>query len=692
LIDYTDNTRFFITQNTVIFLLLTLTLLILFLPLANFLLWLILPAKAGKRLDIIALFNLIITFLASLLLLNQVWQKPPTEISWTWFVFAPDTRFQIGFWLDNLTGAMLVLVSFISLLVHLFSREYMHSDSRYHTYFAYLGLFTFAMLGVVLVNDLLLLYVFWELVGLSSYLLIGFWREKQSANQAAQKAFLMNRVGDVGFLIGILLVFVYFGSFQLSVIAEKLPTLTPSLIPFTWIGIGLFCGTIGKSAQFPLQNWLPDAMEGPTPVSALIHAATMVAAGVFLLARVFFLLNEVLLSIIAGIGAITLLWGACSALVQKDLKKILAYSTISQLGYMVMAMGIGAYSAGLLHLFTHAFFKAGLFLGAGAIIHTLHQAGEKTDLHFDAQNIYMMGGLRRKLPFTFVVFSICAFALMGLPFFSGFVSKDAILTEAWAWAGHATTPIAYLIPIAGFSGAFLTAWYVSRLLWLVFGGESQLTRLFTKGQQTFDTIHEVSWQMRLPLALLATFSLSFWFLLNPFSTEMSWLAQSFAPPKTFFNIHTIDSHAYHSYTAALSMMLIGLGIGMATYFYRRYQSQGFFLLFGSQRLYRLGLESFYWDKLLQSSTKFFLKGTKYLALFDRQIIDRFLHWLVMAIVVFAHIVAWIDRTFVDGFVKLIVNTAQTAGSLLRNPADGKLQGYFILTLLFLFGLLWWWMN
>ena len=284
------------------------------------------------------------------------------------------------------------------------------------------------MIGIIFSSNLIMLFIFWELVGLSSYLLIGFWYEKDSAIKANKKAFLTNRIGDAGFMIGILILYTYTGNLDFDYLIQWFNS--ENSIPSSWtfvLGLGLFFGCVGKSAQFPLQVWLPDAMEGPTPVSALIHAATMVAAGIYLIARVFFILSDDVLLFIAYTGAITAFMGAIAACTQSDIKKVLAFSTISQLGYMVLALGVGAFDAALFHLVTHAFFKACLFLGSGSIIHSLHHLEHETDTHFDPQNMLLMGGLRKKMPLTFITYCIATAALVGVPLFSGFLSKDAIL-------------------------------------------------------------------------------------------------------------------------------------------------------------------------------------------------------------------------------------------------------------------------
>ncbi len=410
-----------------------------------------------------------LSFLLAVTVLLNTW--PDDVYSWSvnWFTVGNYT-FTIQLLIDKLSAAMLVVVSFISLLVQIYSTEYMKGDKQYSRYFAYLGLFTFSMFCIVLSGNLLLLYIGWELVGLSSYLLIGFWRERTDAALASRNAFVINRIGDTGFLLGIIILFTQFNTLDLSTLTSGSISVDSSFW-MTVAGIGLFCGCIAKSAQFPLQIWLPGAMAGPTPVSALIHAATMVAAGVFLLARVFPLLNSDVLTIIAITGAITAFMGAVAALFQTDIKRLLAFSTISQLGYMVMGMGVGAYGPALFHLFTHAFFKACLFLSAGAVIHALHTVEHELHLHFDTQDMRLMGGLRRKMPFTFICYLVAGLSLAGLPFFSGFLSKDAILTGALSWAESKNHFLWYIIPDIGFISALLTAMYVGRQLLLIFDGE-----------------------------------------------------------------------------------------------------------------------------------------------------------------------------------------------------------------------------
>ena len=377
------------------------------------------------------------------------------ESNLTWIAIG-DFNATIGVKLDRLSALMLLVVTGVGALIHWYSQGYMEGDRSYARYFASLSLFSFSMLGIVLATNLMQMFIFWELVGVSSYLLIGFWLERPAAADACKKAFITNRLGDFGFLIGIIMVWAAAGSLNFGLL-EKAMQEQPELLGASagLIGLLLFCGAMGKSAQFPLHVWLPDAMEGPTPVSALIHAATMVAAGVFMLCRIFFLLSPDALSIIAWIGGATALMAAVIALQQDDIKRILAYSTLSQLGYMVMAVGLHAPGAAMFHLTTHAFFKARLFLGAGSVIHALHHE----------QNIWKMGGLREKMPATYRTFLIGTLALCGVPPLSGFFSKDGIL--AAAADSHHGNPVLFGI---GVLAAVLTTLYMGRLVLVAFHG------------------------------------------------------------------------------------------------------------------------------------------------------------------------------------------------------------------------------
>jgi NADH-quinone oxidoreductase subunit L len=411
----------------------------------------------------------------------------------TW-ISAGDLKVEWALRIDTLTAVMLVVVNSVSALVHLYSIGYMHEDPHRPRFFAYLSLFTFAMLALVTADNLVQLFFGWEGVGLASYLLIGFWYQKPEANAAAIKAFVVNRVGDFGFALGIFAVFAMIGAVGFETIFAEAKSLTGKTIhifggnfdALTVICLLLFVGAMGKSAQFLLHTWLPDAMEGPTPVSALIHAATMVTAGVFMVARLspLFELAPTALAIVTLFGATTAFFAATVGLVQNDIKRVIAYSTCSQLGYMFVAMGVGAYSVGMFHLFTHAAFKALLFLGAGSVIHAMHHE----------QDMRNMGGLWKKIPFTYGMMFIGTIALTGFPFTAGYYSKDAIIEAAYA--GHnAFAPYAFYMTVIA---AALTSFYSWRLVFMTFHGKTRADH------HTYDHAHESPLTMLVPLALLAT--------------------------------------------------------------------------------------------------------------------------------------------------------------------------------------------
>ena len=412
---------------------------------------------------------------------------------YTWMV-SDGIRFEVGFLVDKLTAMMMVVVTFVSLMVHIYTIGYMHDDDGYQRFFSYIALFTFAMLMLVMSNNFMQLFFGWELVGLVSYLLIGFWYKKPTAIYANLKAFLVNRVGDFGFLLGIAAVLMYFGSLDYATVfnnVDKVNNLTMSIIPnqewsvMTVICILLFIGAMGKSAQVPLHVWLPDSMEGPTPISALIHAATMVTAGIFMVARMspLFELSTTALSFVMIIGATTALFMGFLGLVQNDIKRVVAYSTLSQLGYMTVALGASAYGAAVFHLMTHAFFKALLFLGAGSVIIAMHHE----------QDMRKMGGLRKYLPITWITALIGSLALIGTPGFAGFFSKDSIIEAV----GLSTIPGSGYAYFAVLAGVFITALYSFRMYFMVFHGKERMD------EHTRSHLHEPSWVVTLPLVLLA---------------------------------------------------------------------------------------------------------------------------------------------------------------------------------------------
>ncbi len=419
---------------------------------------------------------------------------------WSWIPVGT-LQVDIALQVDQLSLVMLLVVTGVGSLIHLFSVGYMKDDPGYARYFAYLNLFVFFMLVLVLGANFPVMFVGWEGVGLCSYLLIGFWYSVQLNADAGRKAFIMNRIGDFGFMVAMFIVFRSTGSLDFGTVFAHAPTaLVAGGGTVTAITLFLFLGCTGKSAQIPLHTWLPDAMAGPTPVSALIHAATMVTAGVYLVARcnLLFAMAPIAGAVVAGVGALTALFAATIALKQWDIKRVLAYSTISQLGYMFVAVGTGAITAGIFHLATHAFFKALLFLGSGSVIYAMHHAYHATHSHEDAQDLRNMGGLRRHLPWTAVLMWIATLAIAGIPPFSGFFSKDEILAAAFA-RGHAQ-PVWLVFWGLGLVAALLTAFYMTRLMLYTFHGPNRT------GEQEQAHLHEASWSMTGPLVVLGALS------------------------------------------------------------------------------------------------------------------------------------------------------------------------------------------
>ena len=555
--------------------------------------------------SVISIAAVLVSFVCSCLIFAQSGTSAP---EFTWIDFSGVFRVPFGFILDNLSKTMLVLVSGVGLLIHIYSLGYMRDDEGKSRYFAALSLFMFAMLGIVLANNFVMMFIFWELVGFTSYVLIGHWFYSDAAADAAKKAFITTRIGDFGFMLGILMVWMATGSVVFNEMASRLSILANHPGFLTVAALLIFCGAVGKSAQFPLHVWLPDAMEGPTPVSALIHAATMVAAGVYMLVRVAFIIqpSQPALLVIAWIGTITALLAALIATQQNDIKRILAYSTLSQLGYMVIAVGLASNEAAMFHLFTHAFFKALLFLAAGSVIVMLHHE----------QNIWEMGGLSRKLPITFLAFTAGALALIGCPPFSGFFSKDAILALAY----ERNMPIF----VIGLFTAFLTAFYVVRLLVIVFFGKSRSEIARQSGESPF-----VMTGPLIALALLATFGGFAFFARN-------FLALPIEKEVAFF-------------VPALAIGVLILGSGLAIALYRNRTSEP------------LDVE------LLRR--KFYF--------------DEFYAWLIdWTQELLARMSAFFDRWIIDaGVVGGSSGGTWGIGALLRLVQVGNLQAY-----LFLFGL------
>ena len=613
-------------------LLIRLSLIILLLPLFSFLSLIFFGKRLSRQGDWLGTSVLFICLTLSfvVLYLKLTMFEEPISLTFKWLDFGnvPLIGFlqiYLGMVVDNLSAIMMVVVCIVSAFVHLFSIGYMKDDVRYSRYFAYLGIFTFSMLVIVLTNNFFTMYVGWELVGLSSYLLIGHWYEKKSASNAAIKAFVVNRIGDIGMFTGIMILYFTFRTFGFNAIFSAIQSGHIPMGSEAWLtaaGILIFCGAIGKSAQFPLHVWLPDAMEGPTPVSALIHAATMVAAGVYLVARTFPMMTADALLVIAYIGAVTAFISATIAIAQNDIKKVLAYSTISQLGYMVMGLGVGAFTAGFFHLTTHAMFKAGLFLGSGSVIYAMHHAlHHQGDHHTDAQDIRNMGGLGKKMKITFFTFLMYTLAISGVPFTSGFLSKDEILAGTLAFGGLTGH---YLIPIIGFLVAGLTAFYMFRLVIITFLGEHI-------DRNRIEHIHESPKTMTIPLICFAVLSFFAFFSFNPFGASAGWFYHAMERPMSVVpesvratEIEIFEEALHHSHVPAmiLSLSVAGLGIliAFATYKWKKINADAIAEKFNW--LYKFLLNKWYFDELygavVVGGT---LAVTRVLRWFDNNIID-----------------------------------------------------------------------
>jgi len=677
---------------------------ILFLPLVGFTFVLFLGKKI-KKAYLFELFIITLTFLLTVVLLYSklTWfadKNIMREFTWISFqnlAFFGNINIDLGMLLDNLSVIMMFTVALISMLVHIFSVEYMRGDKRYNRYFAYLGIFTFSMSGIVLTHNILMMYIFWELVGLSSYLLIGFWYEKKSASDAGKKAFLVNRIGDIGMFSGIMMLFNTYHTFTFDKIFAQMST---GVLPFhsefwlTITGILIFMGAVGKSAQFPLHVWLPDAMEGPTPVSALIHAATMVAAGVYLVCRVFPILTGDALTVIAIIGALSAFIPATIALTQNDIKKVLAYSTVSQLGYMIMALGVGAYKFAFFHLITHAFFKACLFLGSGSVIHAMHHE----------QDIRQMGGLRKKLPLTYITFLIATLALSGIPLTSGFLSKDGVLQGTLAYANLTGR---WIFPVVGFLVAMLTAFYMFRLVILTFHGEP-------RNKEKFDHAHESPFVMAMPLVVLSALSIFFWYTPNPINADAGWFlgkwiktptivvpqharyafmqndvipennsAVKIVEPETkeitFSESYTEAMHHAHIPAMILSLCVAGLGILFAFLFYFWKKISADKLAEDVAPFYRLSLNKWYFDEIYDATFVSFTMGlSRALSWFDGTIVDGIVNGAASVTKLASTISGKFDTYVVDGLVNFMAYFSGFIGLILRRFQTGKVQTYVVL--------------
>ena len=606
------------------------------LPLFSFLIVGIGEQWIKDRAHLVAVPAMVGSFLLSLMALHDVATGQAVNVTlYTWLT-SGNLDIHIGISIDRLTAVMLILVTTVSTLVHIYTIGYMHGEPGYARFFAYIALFTFSMLMLVMADNLLQLFVFWEAVGLCSYLLIGHWYERASACAAATKAFLVNRVGDFGFILGLFLVWYSFGSLDYATVfaqAGQLASKTTNLLgPFggTWdvsvmtmICLLLFTGAVGKSAQVPLHVWLPDAMEGPTPISALIHAATMVTAGVFMVARLapLYNLSPTAMTVVALVGALTMMLGATIALTQTDIKRVVAYSTMSQLGYMVMACGLGAYSAGMYHLLTHGAFKALLFLGCGSVIIALHHE----------QDMRHMGGLKDKLPVTYWTFLVGSLALAGFPLTAGFFSKDDLLVSSWS-AG----PLGQVLTICGLVTAGLTAFYSFRLVFVTFWGKSHVD------PHHAGHVHEPSTTMTAPLMVLAVLSIVAGYLGIP----------AFLEPV----FHGEGAAAHHEGSAALGIMalatLMGLtGIGAAYYLYVLNPGLPDRLAQQWRAAYELSLHKWYIDEAYDRS---FVRPT-----------------LSAAQGLWKHV----DVAIIDGAVNGVARAVAWGGWLIRLTQSGQTQHY-----------------
>ncbi|WJQ07042.1 NADH-quinone oxidoreductase subunit L [Geobacillus stearothermophilus] len=587
-------------------------------PLCSFALLLLFGRKWGKASAYVGIAATLLSMLAAIGVLADRLGGTTHEVNWTWMTVG-DVTLTAGVSVTALNAWMLAVVAVVSWLVHIYSQGYMAGDERFSTFYAYLGLFTFAMLGLVLSPNLLQAYMFWELVGLGSFLLIGFYYDKEEAKAAAKKAFIMTRVGDVGFFIGMLLLFWQTKSFDYDDIFRAVGdgTLSPGMT--TVAAILIFIGAIGKSGQFPLHTWLPDAMEGPTPVSALIHAATMVAAGVYLVAALFPLYeaSEAAMMTVAVVGGVTAIFAATIGLVQTDIKRVLAYSTVSQLGYMMLALGSGSYVAAIFHLTTHAFFKALLFLAAGSVIHAVR-----------TQNIEEMGGLWQRLPWTALLFLIGALSISGVPLFAGFFSKDEILAAAWTNGPR----LLFWLAVAA---ALLTSFYMFRLFFLVFAGPAR-----HQGEA-----HEAPASMVGPMAVLGVLSVASGYIQTPWFGSFlgEWLTDG----------------SYHHEAAPGWIAVVATIVSLAGIFLA-------WLMYGKRAVPRDWLSA--------------RAPHTYELLRHRYYIDELYRWTIVAFVSFvSRLLAYVDRFLVEGLARLaagIVGAAASAGSRGQN---GQAQTYGAVT-------------
>ncbi len=604
-----------------------------------------------------------LSFIVALLISLQVFAGRTLDLSLYPWVVAGDFHAPVGFLVDPLSTVMMLTVTFVGLLIHIYSIGYMHDDPGYPRFFVYMNLFMFSMLILILANNYLLMFLGWEGVGLCSYLLIGFWYEKKTATDAGNKAFIVNRVGDAGFLLGLFLIWTTFGTLEYAGVFQQAEGLHGQLTEpalgglslVTWITLALFVGAMGKSAQLPLFVWLPDAMEGPTPVSALIHAATMVTAGVYMVARSSPLYNlaPTTLGLVATVGAVTAVFAATIACVQNDIKRVIAYSTISQLGYMFLGAGVGAYASGIFHLYTHAAFKALLFLGAGAVIHGLHQE----------QDIQRMGGLRPYMKVTAYTLGVGALANARIFPLAGFWSKDEILFAAFS-GGH------YVLWVLGLVGAFLTAFYMARLYFLTFEGQ------FRGDSHRVAHVHDAPPTMAIPLIVLAIGSVVVGFVGIP--PEQGPFHQFLAPVLH----HGGEGHGAVS-TLALPLAMLSLlvavaGIGVAYLLYLKWRDLPELLAARFQHVYRVLYQKYYVDELYWVIFGDGILGSsRFLSQVDEKVVDGAVNRTATVTMELSTGSDWTDIRIVDGLVNKIADIIQGGSRRLRLIQTGVVQNYIL---------------
>ncbi len=603
---------------------------------------------------------------------------------WTW-VEAGSLSVSMSFLIDPLSTIMLLVVSGVGFLVHVYSVGYMHGDPGYPRFFTYLNLFMLSMFLLVLGDNYLVMFVGWEGVGLCSYLLIGFWYEKQSASDAGKKAFIVNRIGDAGFLLGMFLIWTLTGSLTYTEVFKAAPEMSAAAA--SAVGLLLFVGAIGKSAQIPLYVWLPDAMEGPTPVSALIHAATMVTAGVYMVARTspIYVMGPDAMSVIAIVGALTGLFAASIGLVQNDIKRVLAYSTVSQLGFMFMALGVGAFTAAIFHLMTHAFFKGLLFLGSGSVIHALHHAPEEQQ-----QDMRYMGGLKDKMPITYWTFLIGAIAIAGVPPLAGFWSKDEILANAF-FTGH------YTVWIMGTVAAFMTAFYMFRLIFMTFHGEMRVDH------HAREHIHESPATMTVPLVILAVLSV-IGGVIPGFPPEGGWIHGFLAPSLAKMpagghamdqGVHLVNAAAGggHSGPAVVFLIILAIavavgGIALAWYMYVKDTEAPRRLYRSMPGLYYLLLGKYYIDEIYQACivepTYKLMRG---LWAFDAKVVDGAVNGSSLITMVSSRFSGIFDLRTVDGAVNGTASFIRFFSQVFKYLQSGMVQNYLFVMLLGIFVML-----